>query len=80
MCSQFKGEADFNNGKCAILLALHGAGVDAASPFWVNAFNRQDFAWVGSTSLSLFPFLPSFFPCFVPFSFHIHTVAFSKNS
>jgi len=46
MCSQFKNSSESRVGKCAILLALHGAGVDAASSFWTEAFNRQDYAWV----------------------------------
>jgi hypothetical protein len=31
---------------CAVILALHGAGVDAGSPFWIGAFNVQQSKWV----------------------------------
>ncbi len=31
---------------CAVILALHGAGVDAGSPFWVGAFNVQQDKWI----------------------------------
>ncbi|KAJ3218634.1 hypothetical protein HDU67_004687 [Dinochytrium kinnereticum] len=31
---------------CPVVLALHGAGVEAASPFWTDAYRRQDYAWL----------------------------------
>ena len=31
---------------CSVLLATHGASVDAASPFWTKAYRRQRAAWV----------------------------------
>jgi len=33
-------------GGCPVILALHGAGVDAASPFWIGAFNVQQTKWI----------------------------------
>jgi hypothetical protein len=56
LCSHFQSGSDVSKGKCAILLALHGAGVDAASPLWVGAFNQQDFAWVYSSICFYFSF------------------------
>ncbi|CAG8492394.1 12560_t:CDS:10, partial [Gigaspora rosea] len=32
--------------KCPVLVALHGAGVETESEFWVNAYKRQQSAWV----------------------------------
>ncbi|KNC98636.1 uncharacterized protein SPPG_06318 [Spizellomyces punctatus DAOM BR117] len=32
--------------KCPIVLALHGAGVEASSEFWTNAYRQQENAWV----------------------------------
>ncbi|KAI8905029.1 hypothetical protein EDD86DRAFT_212102 [Gorgonomyces haynaldii] len=32
--------------KCPVVVALHGAGVDVSSEFWISAVNQQDFAWV----------------------------------
>jgi hypothetical protein len=58
LCSHFQNGSDARKGKCAILLALHGAGVDATSPFWIGAFNQQDFAWVyKSICLCIVPFV-----------------------
>ncbi|KAK5668312.1 hypothetical protein QVD99_005343 [Batrachochytrium dendrobatidis] len=31
---------------CPVVVALHGSGVDADSPFWLDAVRRQDYAWV----------------------------------
>ena len=31
---------------CSVLLATHGASVDAGSPFWTKAYRRQRAAWV----------------------------------
>ncbi|KAH6585596.1 hypothetical protein BASA50_001204 [Batrachochytrium salamandrivorans] len=31
---------------CPVVVALHGVGVDADSPFWLDSVRRQDFAWV----------------------------------
>ncbi|KAI8833518.1 hypothetical protein BJ741DRAFT_551218 [Chytriomyces cf. hyalinus JEL632] len=31
---------------CPIVLALHGAGVEASSPFWTEAYKQQDYAWI----------------------------------
>ena len=31
---------------CSVLLATHGASVDAGSPFWTKAYRRQAAAWV----------------------------------
>ena len=40
---------------CPVVVALHGyfclfynhsAGVEASSPFWVYAYNQQNFAWM----------------------------------
>ncbi|KAJ3417002.1 hypothetical protein HDV05_007484 [Chytridiales sp. JEL 0842] len=31
---------------CPIVLALHGAGVEASMPFWTEAFQRQKYAWL----------------------------------
>ncbi|CAG8683090.1 32561_t:CDS:10, partial [Racocetra persica] len=32
--------------RCPILVALHGAGVEANSEFWITAYKRQQNAWV----------------------------------
>ncbi|CAG8568986.1 1077_t:CDS:10 [Cetraspora pellucida] len=32
--------------KCPILVALHGAGVEADSEFWITAYKRQKSAWI----------------------------------
>ncbi|KAJ3283781.1 hypothetical protein HDU79_008768 [Rhizoclosmatium sp. JEL0117] len=32
--------------RCPVILALHGAGVEAESPFWTEAYKRQDYAWI----------------------------------
>ncbi|KAL2913539.1 hypothetical protein HK105_206999 [Polyrhizophydium stewartii] len=31
---------------CPVVVGLHGAGVNADSPFWVDSIRRQDYAWV----------------------------------
>ncbi|KAI9333717.1 hypothetical protein BDR26DRAFT_868064 [Obelidium mucronatum] len=31
---------------CPVILALHGAGVEAENPFWTEAYKRQDYAWI----------------------------------
>ncbi|KAI9202381.1 uncharacterized protein BJ171DRAFT_514823 [Polychytrium aggregatum] len=31
--------------KCPVLLALHGAGVEASAQFWTNAYRQQKYAW-----------------------------------
>ncbi|KAJ3326374.1 hypothetical protein HDU76_012977 [Blyttiomyces sp. JEL0837] len=38
-CSN-KGEKN-----CPVVLALHGAGVEASLEFWTNAYKQQDYAW-----------------------------------
>ncbi|KAI8619925.1 hypothetical protein BC830DRAFT_1101631 [Chytriomyces sp. MP71] len=35
-----------NQANCPVILALHGAGVEASNPFWTEAYKRQDYAWV----------------------------------
>lgn len=32
--------------KSPILVALHGAGVEANAEFWTNAYPKQEFSWV----------------------------------
>ncbi|KAJ3121874.1 hypothetical protein HK100_012200 [Physocladia obscura] len=39
-CSSI-GRAD-----CPVILALHGAGVEAENPSWTEAYKRQEFAWI----------------------------------
>ncbi|CAJ0627678.1 261_t:CDS:2, partial [Entrophospora sp. SA101] len=34
------------NAKCPILVALHGAGVEANTKFWLNAYPQQKNAWI----------------------------------
>ncbi|KAI9000181.1 hypothetical protein BC832DRAFT_562686 [Gaertneriomyces semiglobifer] len=41
-----KGECSTAAKDCAIILALHGAGVEASSNIWTDAFQRQDHAWI----------------------------------
>ena len=35
-----------SRAKCPIVVALHGAGVEVNSDFWVSAVNQQNYAWV----------------------------------
>jgi hypothetical protein len=32
--------------KTPILVALHGAGVEADAEFWTDAYPKQEFSWV----------------------------------
>ncbi len=38
-CTVWQGE------KCPIVVALHGAGVEVESGFWLSAVNQQEYAW-----------------------------------
>ncbi|KAJ3076034.1 hypothetical protein HDU98_005983 [Podochytrium sp. JEL0797] len=41
-----KACSTIGEAKCPVILALHGAGVEAENPFWTEAFKRQDYAWI----------------------------------
>ncbi|KAI9104846.1 hypothetical protein DFS34DRAFT_219605 [Phlyctochytrium arcticum] len=41
-----KNSCSAGDHKCPVILALHGAGVDASSPFWTDAYRQQDRAWI----------------------------------
>ena len=43
---------------CPVLLALHGAGVEASSPSWTDSYQRQNHSWV---FIYLFYFIPLFY-------------------
>ncbi|KAJ3196267.1 hypothetical protein HK101_009532 [Irineochytrium annulatum] len=32
--------------RCPVVLALHGAGVEASSPFWTQAYRQQEYSWL----------------------------------
>ena len=32
--------------RCSVVIATHGAGVEASNPFWASAFDQQESAWV----------------------------------
>jgi hypothetical protein len=31
---------------CPVVVALHGAGVEVTSEFWLNAYRQQNYAWI----------------------------------
>ena len=42
-------EPAMSGTRLGVILGLHGAGVEASSSFWTNAFRRQRDAWVCRT-------------------------------
>ncbi|KAJ3300309.1 hypothetical protein HK104_002128 [Borealophlyctis nickersoniae] len=36
----------FPEKKCPVMLTLHGAGVEAASTYWTDAYKQQEYAWL----------------------------------